>query len=170
MKILSFALLLFGILSSSGCDTLPIDPYITFNIERSASFQVPTTSAGVDTSVSTIVPIDTNKDYTKANRSAAGLLRTSEVTRVVLHSTDPNFTLDRLVYARLMIGTDTVAFDSIPTGTGTDFALPTRKVDVTAFMKDTSFVSTLGYRFLQPSTAPVTITASMTIVHTATQQ
>ena len=171
--LLSFA---FAALASftvlvNGCDSLPIDPYVTFNITRSVDFIVPASSILVqELSISAIAPIDTTHDYETEHHSEAGLLKTSRVTRLYLHSSDPVFSLDHLIYARVLIGRDTVAMDSIPQFTGDTFLLTPTNVDVTADLKDTSLTATLQYKLRSAVATPVTITAGMTIVHTALPQ
>ena len=112
--------------------------------------------------------IDTN-DYIK-NGSSAYLLRTSEVWQLSLQSSDPNFTLDQLGYARILIGTDTVAFDTLPPQSALDTNLVPTKVDITKFMKDTSFTASLECHLLSVPVNPVTITCGMTVVHTSISQ
>ncbi|HET6399980.1 MAG TPA: hypothetical protein VFH95_01140 [Candidatus Kapabacteria bacterium] len=161
-----FYLLLPLLALIAGCsDYPPIDPYLTFNINRSANFGLPNTeNLNQDINLVATGSIDTN-DYIK-NSSSAYLLRTSEVWRVYLQSNDPNYTLDQLTYARILIGSDTIAFDSIPQGTvDTNFTLT--KADITKYMRDTSFTATLQCRLASAPANPTTITCGMTIVHTA---
>ena len=161
-------LLSFILLMLVACSNLPdIDPYITFNITRSVDFPLSNVAqAGVDTAIVVTSKIDTLKDY-KQQGSAAYLLHTSKVTRVYLHASDPNFTLDHLVYARVLIGADTIAFDSIPQFTPDTFIMDVTEVDITNYMRDTSFDATLQFKLSKPPSDPVTITAGITIVHTA---
>ena len=150
----------------AACSNLPeIDPYITFNIVRSVDFPLSDTAqAGVDASITVMGTIDTLNDY-KSQGSAAYLLHTSRITRLYLHSSDPNFTLDNLVYARVLIGEQVVAMDSnLVSATDT---LSTTGVDITSYMRDTSFLATLQFKLSKAPANPVTITAGMTIVHTA---
>ena len=154
----------------SGCDSLPIDPYETFNIVRSADFDLASSAVtGKDTSLTATVAIDTVKDYSTNNHTTASLLKSSEVTRVILHSSDPAFSLDHFVYASLVIGADTVAFDSIPAGTGQDFPLTPKNVDVTRYLRSSSFTAALDVKLASPVSQPVTVTATFTIVHTGTR-
>ncbi|HZK76273.1 MAG TPA: hypothetical protein VFD13_05125 [Candidatus Kapabacteria bacterium] len=151
----------------AGCsDYPPIDPYITFNIDRSVNFPLSNTeNIGQDIGITATGSIDTN-EYVK-NTSSAYLLRTSEVWRLSLQSNDPNYTLDKLGYAHILIGSDTIAFDSMtpPSTIDTNFILT--KVDITKYMRDTSFTATLQCRPQSAPANPTTITCGMTIVHTA---
>src|SRR5581483_2286139 len=155
---LLFLFVAFGV----GCsDYPPVDPYISFNTDRSVDFPISNTlSLNQDIRIAAHGSNDTN-DYIK-NGSAAYLLRTSEVWRVSLQTSDPNFTLDQLSYARILIGSDTVAFDSIPQGTiDTSFVLT--KADITPSMKDTSFTATLQCKLQSLPADPTTLTCGMTI-------
>jgi hypothetical protein len=156
------------VLVSCGTDYPPIDPYISFNIDRSVDFTLLNT-AGVnkDTTLIMTGKIDTMA-YVK-NGSSAYLLHTSEVLRLELQSNDPNFTLDQLGFARVLIGADTVAFDSIPMGT-IDTSLTLTKTDVTKYMQDTSFTALLQCHLKSTPENPTTIVCSMTVVHTALSQ
>jgi hypothetical protein len=147
-------------------DYPPIDSYITFNIDRSVNFSLSNTAGiGKDTSLIVTASIDTN-EYVK-NLSSAYLLRTSEVWRLSLQSNDPNYTLDQLSYARILIGSDTIAFDSIPPQSTVDTNFILTKVDITKYMRDTSFTAQLQCKLLSAPANPTTITCGMTIVHTA---
>ena len=161
-------LLLFALLMLGSCSDLPeIDSYITFNITRSVDFSLSNVAqAGIDTAITVAGKIDTLKDYS-AQGSGAYLLHTSKVTRVYLHASDPNFTLDHLVYARVLIGTDTIAFDSIPQFTPATFIMDGTGIDITNYMRDTSFDATLQFKLSKSLPDSVTITAGITIVHTA---
>ncbi|MFI5202234.1 MAG: hypothetical protein ACHQNE_07590, partial [Candidatus Kapaibacterium sp.] len=144
----------------------PIDPYLTFNIGRSVNFSLSSTeNLNQDISLSASSSIDTN-DYIR-NESSGYLLRTSEVWRLYLQSNDPSYTLDQLAYARILIGTDTIAFDSIPPQSIVDTSLTVTKVDITKYMRDTSFTAILQCRLKSAPANPTTITCGMTIIHTA---
>jgi len=164
---------LFFVLASlavAACSPFPdINSNNTFNIVRSVNFPISNTiNAGNDTSISIATSIDTLNDYGQYQTSAY-LLRSSNVTRISLHSSDESFTLDNLIYARLLIGADTIAFDSIPQFTGTTYVMSgLTGVDVTSYLRDTSFTTTLQFKLAKAPSNPVTITASMTIVHTST--
>ena len=162
-----FYFLLLTLAFVAGCsDYPPIDPYLTFNIDRSVNFPLSNVaSTGKDTSLTVTRSIDTN-DYVK-NTSSAYLLRTSEVWRLSLQSNDPSYTLDQLGYARILIGSDTIAFDSMtpPSTVDTNFILT--RVDITKYMRDTSFAATLQCKLAKAPSNPTTITCGMTIVHTA---
>ena len=161
--------LVFLLAIFAGCsDTYPpIDPDLSFNIVRTVNFQVPNTAdTGLDTSLITNGHIDTLNDYDTAG-TASYLLRTSEIWRCYLHSNDEGFTLDQLVYARILIGNDTVAYDSIPQYAPDPFELSVTKVDITKLMQDTSFKATLQCKFLTAPTSSVGITCGMTVVYTA---
>ena len=169
-RITPFLLLtLLFILSSCGTDYPPIDPYISFNIDHSVIFSISNTaSAKKDTTFTAIGKIDTTS-YIK-NGSSAYLLRTSEVWQLSLQSSDPSFTLDQLGYARVLIGTDTVAFDTLPPQATLDTNLVLTKDDITKYMKDTSFTASLQCHLLSAPVNPVTITCGMTVVHTSISQ
>ncbi len=134
---------------------------VTFGLSNSVSLNK-------DTMLVTTGKIDTINDYTK-NQTSAYLLRTSEVWRVYLQSNDPSYTLDNLAYARLLIGTDTVAIDTLPQGS-TDLNFILTKKDVTQFMKDTSFTASLQCNFLSAPKNPTTLTCGMTVIYTALAQ
>jgi hypothetical protein len=169
-----YFLLVFFLAILAGCSDYPaIDSYFSFNIARSVDFQVPNTvTINQDTNLIAFGKIDTVKDY-DTNGTAAYLLRTSEVTRCYLHSNSEAFTLDQLVYARVLIGLDTIAFDSIhvldsmqqfPTD---PFELTVTKKDITRLMQDTSYKVTLQCQFLSAPPSTTTITCGMTVTHTA---
>ncbi|HEX5316469.1 MAG TPA: hypothetical protein VFX22_07460 [Candidatus Kapabacteria bacterium] len=162
-----FYLLLPMLVLIAGCsDYPPIDPYFSFNIDRSVHFSLSNAeNLNQNISILTNGSIDTN-DYVK-NTSSAYLLRTSEVWRVYLQSNDPNYTLDQLTYARILIGSDTIAFDSMtpPSTIDTNFILT--KADITKYMRDTSFTATLECNLQRAPATPTTITCGLTIVHTA---
>ncbi len=161
-----FLLPLLLVLFSCGTDYPPIDPYFSFNIPHSVDFIISNTaSLGKDTTITASGSIDTN-DYIK-NGSSAYLLHTSEVWQLSLESSDPSFTLDQLSYARVLIGTDTVAFDTLPPQSTLDTNLILTKTDITPYMKDTSFTATLGCKLRSVGETPFTITCSLTVIHTA---
>jgi hypothetical protein len=154
------------VLSSCGTDYPPIDPYFSFNIPHSVYFIISNTaSTNKDTTLTAIGSIDTD-DYIK-NGSSAYLLHTSEVWQISLQSSDPSFTLDQLSYARVLIGKDTIAFDTLPPQATLDTNLILTKTDITPYMKDTSFTASLGCKLKSVGETPVTITCSMTVIHTA---
>ena len=164
-----FLLLVFLLAILAGCsDTYPlIDSDFSFNIARSVNFSIPNAAdTGSDTSLIAIGYIDTLKDYNTVG-TAAYLLRTSEISRCYLHSNDENFTLDQLVYARVLIGTDTVAFDSIPQFAADPFELTVTQKDITKLMQDMSYTVTLQCKFLSTPASPATITCGMTVLNTA---
>jgi len=152
----------------AGCSTYPtIDSYLSFNIVRLVGFSAPNrVTINQDTNLIAVGKIDTLKDYDTAG-TAAYLLRTSEIRRCYLHSNTEGFTLDKLVYARVLIGTDTVAFDSIPQFASDPFELTVSKKDITKLMQDTSFKATLQCKFRTAPASPTIITCGMTVVHTA---
>lgn len=154
---------------SCGTDYPPIDPYISFNLPQTVSFAI-SNSAGTasDTTLTAIGKIDT-LDYIK-NGSSAYLLHTSEVWQLQLESSDPSFTLDQLGYAQVLIGTDTVAFDTLPPQSILDTTLVLTKKDVTPFMRDTSFIASLKCFLKSAPMNPVTITCSMTVIYTSAYQ
>jgi hypothetical protein len=157
---------LLFVLWSCGTDYPPIDPYFSFNIPHSVDFTISNTaSIGIDTTLIATGKIDTS-DYV-TNGSSAYLLHTSEVWQLSLQSSDPGFTLDQLTYARVLIGTDTVAFDTLPPQSTLDTMLTLTKTDITPYMKDTSFTASLGCKLKSVGETPVTITCSMTVIHTA---
>lgn len=162
-----FWLLISLIALAAGCsDYPPIDPFITFNLDRSVNFSLSNTaSINKDTTLTVTGSIDTNI-YVK-NTSSSYLLRTSEVWRLSLRSNNPNYTLDQLTYARVLIGVDTIAFDSIPPQSTVDTNLTMTKADITNYMRDTSFTATLQCKLASVPANPTTITCGMTIVHTA---
>ncbi len=153
-------------LCSCGTDYPPIDPYFSFNIPHSVDFTISNTaSTGKDTTLIASGKIDTGNYVT--NGSSAYLLHTSEVWQLSLQSNDPSFTLDQLGYARILIGADTVAFDTLPPQSTLDTTLVLTKTDITQYMKDTSFTATLGCKLKSVGENPVTISCSMTVIHTA---
>jgi hypothetical protein len=161
-----FLLPLLLVLYSCGTDYPPIDPYFSFNIPHSVDFTISNAaSTGKDTAITAIGKIDTS-DYV-TNGSSGYLLHTSEVWQLSLQSSDPSFTLDQLSYARVLIGADTVAFDTLPPQSTLDTTLILTKTDITQYMKDTSFTATLGCKLKSVPEAPVTISCSMTVIHTA---
>jgi hypothetical protein len=149
----------------AGCSSPPeIDSYITFNIVRTVDFPVSNiASASIDTSVVSHASIDT-MDYQR-NESSAYLLHTSKVARIAIRSSDPGFTLDKLAYARVLIGSDTVGFGSGLFGIADTLAVT--GVDITPFVRDTSFKATLQFKLGSAPQQPVTISTDMTIIHTA---
>ena len=156
-----------ALLALVGCSSsLPaIDPYITFNLVRTVAFPISSSEmAGVDASVTVSGKIDSLNDYMK-NHTHTDQLKTSVVTLINLTSSDPAYTLDHLIYARLLIGTDTIGMDST-LFTTTDALTVTHK-DITSYMRDTSYPATLKYKLTSVPTNPVTITATMTVIHTA---
>jgi hypothetical protein len=163
---------LFFVLASllvADCSPFPdINSNNTFNIVRAVNFPISNTiSGGTDTSISVATSIDTLNDYGQYQTSAY-LLRSSTVTRISLHSSDESFALDNLIYARILIGADTIAFDSIPPFTGATYVMSgLTGTDVTPYLRDTSFTSTLQFKLAKAPSNPVTVTATMTIVHTA---
>ncbi len=166
MRTLYFLLLLSTLALSAGCsDYPPIDPALTFNIDRSVNFPLSNTATLYkDTAITVTGPIDTN-DYVK-NSSSAYLLKTSEVWRIALQSNDPNYTLDQLGHALILIGADTVGLDTLPQGTvDTNFILT--NVDITKYMRDTAFTATLECQLQGVPASPTTITCDLTIVYTA---
>jgi len=164
---------LLTVLASCSDPYPAIDSNFSFNIARSVDFQVPNTvTLNQDTSLLATGKIDTLKDYGDSGTSAY-LLRTSEVTRCYLHSNNEAFTLDQLVYARVLIGSDTIAFDSIhvldsiqPNPTD-PFELTVTKKDITKLMQDTSYKVTLQCKFLSVPPSTTTIICGMTVTHTA---
>ena len=166
MKRFSPFVFLLAILA--GCSNYPtIDPDFSFNIVRTVNFSIPNAArTGSDTSLIAFGKIDTVNDYDTAG-TASYLLRTSEIWRCYLHSNTEGFTLDKLIYARILIGTDTVAYDSIPQFAADPFELSVTKKDITKLMRDTSFKATLQCKFLSAPASSVSITCGMTIVHTA---
>jgi hypothetical protein len=156
--------LLVLLLAFAACSDLPpIDTSISFNIVRNANFVAANgVPAGVDTSIIAHISIDTNKDYA-TNKTAAYLLTSSRITRLVLTSNDVS--LDNLLFARVLIGADTIA-DSIESRTSNEIRLHTTGNDITKYMQDTAFDAVLQFR-LQNNANPGTINASMTVVHTA---
>ena len=160
-------LLCATLLSLAGCSSgLPaIDPYTTFNLARTVSFPIPISeSAGVDATVAVTGLIDSVNDYMK-NHTHTDQLKTSQVTLINLTSSDPAYSLDHFGYARLLIGNDLVGADSTLFGT-TDTLTTTRK-DVTADLRGTSYPATLQFKLTSAPTTPITITATMTVIHTA---
>ena len=169
LRMKRYLLLVFlpAILASCSNTYPPIDPDFSFNIVRSVNFQIPNgAGTGLDTSL--IVPghIDTLKDYDTAG-TRAYLLRTAEIWRCYLHSNTEGFSLDRLDFARVLIGSDTIAFDSIPQFAADPYELSVTKKDITKLMQDTSFKATLQCKFNTAPTSPVSITCGMTVIYTA---
>ena len=157
---------LLVLLWSCGTDYPPIDPYFSFKIPHSVDFTISNTaSLNIDTTFIATGKIDTS-DYV-TNGSSAYLLHTSEVWRLSLQSSDPSFTLDQLSYARVLIGADTIAFDTLPPQSTLDTTLILTKTDITQYMKDTTFTATLGCKLKSVPETPVTISCSMTVIHTA---
>jgi hypothetical protein len=160
---------LLVLLWSCGTDYPPIDPYFSFDIPQSVDFTISNTaSLGIDTSLTATGSIDTN-DYIK-NGSSAYLLHTSEVWQLSLQSSDPSFTLDQLGDARVLIGTDTIAFDTLPPQATLDTTLILTKTDITPFMKDTSFTASLRCHLHSVPENPVIITCNMTVIYTSADQ
>ncbi len=161
-----FGLPLLLVLVSCGTDYPPIDPYISFNIDHSVDFVIANSASdNNDTTLTATGSLDTG-DYVK-NGSGAFLLRTSEVWRLSLASSDPSFTLDRLGVIHVLIGTDTVAFDTLPPQATLDTNLMLTKMDITKYMKDTSFPASMECHLQSVPENPVTITCSMTMIHTS---
>jgi hypothetical protein len=92
------------------------------------------------------------------------------VWQLSLQSSDPSFTLDHLSYARMLIGTDTVAFDTLPPQSTIDTTLVLTKTDITQFMRDTSFTASLLCRLKSVPENPITITCNMTVIYTSADQ
>jgi len=159
-----FPAIIVVLLGLAACSDLPpIDSSISFNIVRNADFVTASgISLGIDTSIVAHIKIDTNKDYA-TNKTAAYLLSSSRIMRFVLTSND--LLLDNLLFARVLIGTDTVA-DSIEIRTSSEIRLHATGKDVTKYMQGTAFDAVLQFR-LQNNANPGTINASMTVVHTA---
>lgn len=161
-----FTLPLLLVLFSCGTDYPPIDQYTSFNIGRSVTFSIPSAAdTGIDTTLIATGSTDTSQ-YDK-NGTTTALLRTSEVWRVALQSSDPNFTLDQLGTIHLLIGSDTVAFDTMPMGT-LDTNLILTKTDITKPMSDTSFTASLECQLSSHPENPVTISCAITVIYTAT--
>ncbi len=157
------------VLCACGSDYPPIDPYLSFNIDRTVNFALSNfADAGKDTTLIATGSIDTN-DYTK-DSSSASTLRTSEVWQLSLLSSDPNFTLDKLGSVRVLIGTDTVAIDTMPPQSILDTTLVLTKTDVAKYMRDTSYTASLECHLLKAPVSPVTITCSMTMIYTSAYQ
>ncbi len=149
----------------TGCSSPPeIDPFISFNIVRSVDFPVSNVAtSAIDTSITIHASLDTT-EYNR-DESSAYLLHTSRVARITLRSSDPGFTLDHLAYARVLIGGDTVGFGNIFVGTQDTLAVT--QVDVTPLLRDTSYSATLQFKLNSTPQQPITLTAEMTIIHTA---
>jgi hypothetical protein len=150
----------------AGCSDYPlIEQTLTFNIDRSVPFSISNlASINTDTSLMAMASIDTN-DYVK-NSSSAYLLKSAQVGRLYLSSSDPSFTFDQLSYARILIGVDTIAMDTLPQGViDTNFVLT--HTDITKYMQDTAFTATLQCSFKAVPENPVTITCGMTVIYTA---
>lgn len=145
------------------CSDLPtIDSFFTFNIVRTPSFTIPAEiTPGVESAVDIDSTIDTSRDYGSQGTSAY-LLNTSKVTRVDF---EPKSALNNFEYLLLLIGPGTVAIDSLSTGVPDTVRLT--GLDVTSFMRRSSYHARLLFKLRSALTAPVTITAYTTIVHTA---
>ena len=161
-------LLLFtALLAVVGCgSSLPaIDPYISFNLVRTVAFPISNTeTAGIDASITVHGSIDTVNDYMK-NHTHTDQLKTSQVALIQLSTSDTSYTLDHFVYARLLIGTDTIGMDS--TLFGAMDTMTVTHTDITPYMRDTTYPATLQYKLVSAPTNPITITATMTVIHTA---
>ena len=166
MRTISYFLFLPLIAFIAGCaDFPPIEQTLTFNIDRSVSFSFPSAvSLNKDTSLIAIGQVDTNA-YTDS-LSAGYLLKTAQVGRISIATSDPNFTLDKLGYMRILIGTDTVGIDTLPQGTTDDNFILTH-ADITKYMRDTSFAATLQCTVLAAPQNPVTLNCTMTVIYTA---
>ncbi len=153
---------------SCGNDYPPIDPYFSFNIPQSVVFSLSNTaSTNKDTTLIAVGKIDT-MNYVQ-DSSSAYLLHTAEVWKLTLQSSN-GFTLDQLGYARILIGTDTVAFDTLPPQSAIDTTLVLTKTDITPYMRDTSFTASLLCRLKSVPENPVTITCNMTVIYTSADQ
>jgi hypothetical protein len=163
----AFFVLILSLATLTACDSLPIDKYMTFNNVKSVDFPIPSgTGNTAQTEIQTTQSISPATDYGK-NKTEPNLVKTAEVTRLYLHSSDPNFHLDQLVYAQVLIGADTVASDSIPAFTGDTYLMRVTNANIVKNLQDTSFTSTLRFRLKDNATQAVTVTAGMTIVYTA---
>jgi hypothetical protein len=154
---------------SCGNDYPPIDPYFSFNIPQTVSFSLSNTaSTNKDTTLIAVGKIDT-MNYVR-DSSSAYLLHTAEVWQLSLQSSDPSFTLDQLSYVRVLIGADTVAFDTLPPQSAIDTTLVLTKTDITQYMRDTSFTASLLCHLKSVPENPVTITCNMTVIYTSADQ
>ncbi len=165
MQRIHFFLFLAVIVLVAGCaDYPPIEQTETFNIDRSVQFSLSNlTPINKDTFVATGT-IDTNAYVDSL--SGSYLLKTAQVGRISLISSDPTFTLDQLGVIHILIGADTVAMDSLPQGTvDTNFTLT--GIDITKYMRNTSFPATLACNLQSVPKTGVILNCGMTIIYTA---
>jgi hypothetical protein len=169
-RILPISLLAILIaLSSCGTDYPPIDSNISFNLPFTVDFAISNSAvSGNDTTLAAVGKIDTT-EYIR-NGTSGYLLRNSEVWKLELQSSDASFTLDQLGFARVLIGTDTIAFDALPPQATLDTTLMLTNKDITPYMRDTSFPASLQCHLKNAPANPVMITCSMTVVYTAPYQ
>lgn len=151
---------------SAGCsDYPPIDSSFSFNINRSVAFAL-NNSAMLrrDTSLRASAPIDTAA-YVDSE-SSAYLITHAEVSRIYLSSSDPNYTLDAIGPIAIMIGSDTIATDSLPQGTvDTNFTLT--HTDIAKYMRNTSFTATLKCNLQTAPKDTVSLNCGMTVTYVA---
>ena len=162
-SVFALPIVLFAL--SCGTDYPPIEKTITFNMSHAFDFSLSNTAtSNQDTSLSAVVSVDTSQ-YDK-NGTTTALLQTAKVTRLILHSSDPNFTLDKLGTITVLIDADTVAIDPMPTGT-LDTSLILTGNDITKAMQDTSFVASLRCHPLSSPQNPLTITCDLSVTYIA---
>lgn len=151
----------------AGCsDYPPIDSSFSFNITRSVTFSLSNAATlNIDTSLSASAAIDTNA-YVDSE-SAAYLITEAQVGSISIQLSDPNYTLDELGPIAVLIGTDTVATDTLPQGT-IDTTLTLTHADISKYMRDTSFTATLDCKLQRARESPISLSCNMTIIYAAT--
>ncbi len=160
-----FALPFLLLILSCGTDYPPIPQTIGFSIDRTAPFSLASSvTPDKDTTLLSFDTIDTSA-YDKQGTTTP-LLQNAEVWKLTLQSSDPNYSLDKLGAITILIGSDTIGFDSMPSGT-IDTTLTLTKTDITKIMQETTFTASLECHPIKSPSNPVNIICAMTVVYSA---